>query len=120
MAEAALTFLLVLSVAYGGQQVTSGFIKEETIDLHADRVQDLTTSLDNIHEGHTEFEMENYEVKTEGMTFSLRYQDVVETRTIESETSYQDLEGPTEYEEIDTACIGKQQNQGSTLVIEEC
>lgn len=117
MIEAGLTFLLIMSVAYGTQVYTSDFIMEETIDLQADRFQDTATALDNLPEGQATVNMRGYEFMTDGMEMSFRYEDTVENRTIEAQTSYGVLEGPSSYEDFDVACIEK---TGETLSIDRC
>ena len=69
MAEAALTFLLVLGVAYGTQGFTEKFIKEELTDVQAERMRNSAMAVDSLPEGYIQINQDfsGYEYKVDGL-----------------------------------------------------
>jgi len=106
MIEAAFTFILLMSVAYGGQSYTEDYLREETIDLRADRVERAAMTLESYPGGLMELDLDGYEFKVEGSEMHMGFDDSTEVRDFSS-LSYSSIEGPTSFEEINNFCLEK-------------
>lgn len=112
MAEAAFTFLLLMTVIYGSQEYTKGFVKQETVGLQGDRVLNAAMSLDSIPEGSLNINITGYEYWIEDSKFNIQYNDEAEEIDIIGNTSVSSLQGSTDAEEIQGLCLIK---TGSTM-----
>lgn len=115
MIEAAFTFLLVIGVAYSMQGYVANYITEETTDIRADRVQRGAQMLQHYSNGYLEMDISDYQFKTQGMTFSIKYGDKEHERELTG-LGYSTLDGPTEYTEYSQLCLIK---SGDELSLEE-
>ncbi len=117
MVEASFTFLLVIGVAYGMQGYTADFLKEETTDLRADRVENSAEMMQYYSDGYMELDISGYEVKKDGSVIFLKYDSAEESRDL-SNLEYSGIDGPNSYQEYSSLCLRK---TGDSLEIsEEC
>lgn len=106
MIEAAFTFLLLMSVAYGGQSYTEDYLREETVDIRADRVERAALALEDYPGGVMEFDLESIEFKVESSEIHLQFDNSDEARDL-SDLSYSSIDGPSEFESFDNFCLEK-------------
>lgn len=107
MLEAGLTFLLVIGVAYGTQDYTQQFIKEETADTQAQRVKNAAMAVNSFPKGHIELEISEYSFKVEDGNVSISFRDTNHTVKIEEDVASSNINGPEEFTELDGLCIRK-------------
>lgn len=111
MAEAAFTFLILMTVIYGSQEYTKGFVKEQTVDLQTDRVLNAAMSVDSVPEGHLGLNITGYEYWIDNNDFYMQYGDEQHSVDITSNTSIYNLNGPNSAEELENGiCIIKHSN----------
>lgn len=115
MIEASFTFLLVIGVAYGMQGYTADFLKGETADLRADRVENAAEIMQYYNDGSAELDISGYEVKEDDQVIYLRYDSAEEKRDL-SKLQYSGISAPSEYEQYSSVCLNK---TGETLSISE-
>ncbi len=116
MLEAAFTFTLIMSIAYGSQAYTTNFVAEETADIRADRVENAATVLHTYESGSIELDISSYEVKTVGSDFYLRFDETEEIRDL-TDIGYSGFDGPNDYEDFSSVCLEK--NLDEELIVEE-
>lgn len=117
MIEAAFTFLLVIGVAHGMQSYTADFLKEETTDLRADRIENAAEMMQYYSDGSMELDINGYEVKEDGQIIYLKYDSSEEDRDL-SNLQYSQVTGPDDYQQYSSICLNK---TGKSLDIsEEC
>jgi len=117
MIEAVFTFILLMSVAYGGQSYTTDYFKEETIDIRADRVERSAILLESYPAGSMELDLNSYEFKVEASEFIIKHGDINDSRNLD-QLNYTSIEGPSEFESFDNFCL--QKNFDNELVIGGC
>lgn len=110
MAEAALTFLLIMGVAYGTQDFTTQFVKEETTEAQVERVKNAAMAVDSLPEGHIEIDLDGYEYKIDGGELKLSFRDTNESIDISESVSVDNIEGADSYTELQGLCISKSDN----------
>lgn len=115
MIEAAFTFLLVIGVAYSMQGYTADFIKAETTDLRADRIENAAVMMQYYNDGSMELDVSGYEVREDSQKVYLRYDSAKEERDL-SGLSYSGISGPDEYQQYSSVCLNK---TGESLDISE-
>lgn len=115
MIEAAFTFLLVIGVAYGMQGYTSDFLKAETTDLRADRIENAASMMQYYNDGSMELDISGYEVREDSDIVYLRYDSAEEERDL-SNLSYSGISGPDDFQQYSSICMNK---TGGTLNISE-
>ncbi len=106
MLEALFTFLLIISVAYGAQTYTEQYLREETSDLRADRVENAAIILNNYESGEVNLDISGYEVKIDQGDFILKIEETENSRDI-TNIGYATVDGPNEFEEFDQICLEK-------------
>jgi len=107
MAEALLTFLILIGVIYGTNNYTQTFIKQETVDIQTDRVGNAAMALDTYPEGHLELGLSGYSLKIESGELSMGFRDGNTSINIGENVSADTVTGPDEYTEIENLCIKK-------------
>lgn len=115
MAEAALTFLLVVGVAYGSQGFTETFIKEELTDIQAERMRNSAMALDSLPEGYIEINQDfsGYEYKVEGGELTVSFREKNKTIDVAESVTVNNIDGPDSFTEMENICVEK-----STATIE--
>lgn len=116
MVEAIFTFILLMSVAYGAQEYTADYLKEETADLRADRIQNAAVILQTYESGEIELGVHDYEVEIEGQDLILIFDDAREERDL-GEAGFDNINGPSDPEEFSSVCLEK--NFENELTISE-
>ncbi len=112
MAEAVFTFLLLMTVIYGSQEYTKGFVKQETVDLQSDRVLNAAMSLDSVPEGRLGINITDYEYWIEDSKFQLQYGDESHSTDIIGNTTVSSLQGNHSATKLQGLCMVK---TGSTI-----
>ncbi|MFP4038547.1 MAG: hypothetical protein ACLFTA_02075 [Candidatus Nanohaloarchaea archaeon] len=107
MAEAGLTFLLIMGVAYGSQGFTQDFIKQEVADAQTDRVKNAAMAVDSLPQGHLELDLQDYEYRIDGEEFRLSYRDKNHSVDIRGSVTAEQIIGPENYTEMEGLCISK-------------
>lgn len=109
MAEAALTFLLVLGVAYGSQGFTETFIKEELTDIQAERMRNSAMAVDSLPEGYIQIDQDfsGYEYKVEGGELTVSFRQNNKTIDVAENVSVNNIDGPDSFTEMETICVEK-------------
>ena len=109
MAEAALTFLLVLGVAYGTQGFTETFIKEELTDVQAERMRNSAMAVDSLPEGYLQINQDfsGYEYKVESGDLTVSFREKNKTIGIAENVSVSNIRGPDTFTEMDNICVEK-------------
>lgn len=109
MAEAALTFLLVIGVAYGTQDYTETYIKEELTDVQAERMRNAAMAVDSLPEGHIQIDQDfsgyEYKVDTGDLTVSFREEN--KTIDVADSVTVGNLDGPNTFTEMNNICVEK-------------
>lgn len=114
MIEAGFTFLILISVIFGAQSYIEDFMREETADVHADRIKNAAMAVDTLHQGHIKvpvtIDESGYEYRIESGNVTVRFGEVEESVEVLSQVSSTQLEGPSEYEEFSDLCISKEES----------
>lgn len=112
MAEAALTFLLVVGVAYGGQGFTETFIKEELTDIQAERMRNSAMALDSLPKGYIEIDQDfsGYEYKVEGGELTVSFRQKNKTIDVAENVTVNNIQGPNSFTEMENICVDKSSN----------
>lgn len=112
MAEAALTFLLVLGVAYGTQGFTEKFIKEELTGIQAERMRNSAMALDSLPEGYLQINQDfsGYEYKVESGNLTVSFREKNESIDVASSVTVDSIEGPDSFTEMNNICVQKNSN----------
>lgn len=112
MAEAALTFLLVVGVAYGSQGFTETFIKEELTDIQAERMRNSAMALDSLPEGYIEINQDfsGYEYKVEGGELTVSFREKNRTIDVAQNVTVNSIQGPNSFTEMEDICVEKSSN----------
>lgn len=113
MAEAALTFLLVVGVAYGSQDYTETFIKEELTEVQAERMRNAAMAVDSLPEGYLQINQDfsGYEYKMVGGELTVSFREENKTIKIADSVSVDNLDGPDSFTEMNNICIQKTSNK---------
>ena len=106
MVEAAFTFILLMSVAYGTQDYTQNYFKEETADLRADRIERAAELMETYPGGRMDLELTGYKFKVEGSKFYIQFGEANASRDL-SDLNYSEIDGPSSYETLDEFCLEK-------------
>jgi hypothetical protein len=101
--------IIVLVPIINGFAVRSGdFLKEQAVDVQADRVVNAALAADSMEEGQLALEMEGYEFKyskTDQKVY-IRYRDSVGNATMELfEGSFTSISGPDTFTEVEEEII---------------
>lgn len=109
MAEAALTFLLVVGVAYGTQDYTETFIKEELTDVQAERMRNSAMAVDSLPEGHLQINQDfsGYEYKVEGGELTVSFREENKTIDVAESVAVDNIDGPSSFTEMNNICVEK-------------
>jgi len=106
MVEAAFTFILIISVAYGTQTYTQDYFKGETVDIRADRVERASVLLKDYPSGLMELGLTGYEFKVESSQLHIKFDQVNASRNL-SYLNYSDINGPSSFEKLNNFCVEK-------------
>ncbi len=111
MLEAALTFMVLIAVIYGGQSFIMAFVEQETVDLRLDRISNAAAGLETYSEGYIGLELENHEVKVENNKIVLKFRDEEEeSQDLTEITDYSNVMGPSDFTSVDVLCLEKTRN----------
>lgn len=109
MAEAALTFLLVVGVAYGTQDYTETFIKEELTDVQAERMRNSAMALDSLPQGYIQIgqDFSGYEYKVESGDLTVSFREENKTIDVAESVAVDNIEGPDSFTNMENICVEK-------------
>lgn len=112
MAEAALTFLLVLGVAYGTQGFTETFIKEELTDVQAERMRNSAMAVDSLPEGYIQINQDfsGYEYKVDGGELTVSFREENKTIDVAENVTVNNIDGPDSFTDMSNICVEKSSN----------
>lgn len=116
MFEAAFTFLMLISVIYGAQSYTEIFMMEETADAQADRIKNSAMALDTLDTGHIELPIRGYDYKIDGSELVLNFRSVNESVELLDSLSVNQINGSTEFKEIEGLCIEKRKQESNNII----
>jgi hypothetical protein len=120
--EAATTMLLILMIVYGNQAHTNDFVKQETLDLQADRVTNAALALNSVPEGFVEVDMSGYQMKYEDSNITMKYNDKELASEIDQNMiNYDNIQGPSDFKKVNgTVCLRKTESNQLIIAAEAC
>ena len=121
MIEASITFMIVLGVIFGTQSYVETFLKEETVDLQAERIANAALALDTYPEGYNELGITGYKFRVfqdgGNHNLTLKFRDKAHNQSLSSLISADTVQGPsTLTDEIDKLCIRKSLESGNEIL----
>ncbi|MFB6204822.1 MAG: hypothetical protein ABEJ75_04200 [Candidatus Nanohaloarchaea archaeon] len=116
--ESVVTALLLLGVIYGAQSFTSGFIKEQSAGIEAERVSNAAMALSSVPEGYIEIEMSNYRIKVEDYTVYVKFRGTEKTAKINPDmVKYDSVDAPSTYRRVENyLCLRKTVESGNSVL----
>jgi hypothetical protein len=93
--------LLITGLATGIVGRSTDYVKQETIDVQADRVINTALATDSMPEGAMSIDLSGYAFKVSNNKIWIKYRDTEGNRSLDLlEQSYESISGPNEYEYI--------------------
>jgi hypothetical protein len=112
MIEAAITFMIIMGVIFGTQSYVETFLKEETVDLQAERIANAALALDTYPEGYNQLDITGYKFRifqdSGGYNLTLKFNNKAHNQSLSSLISVNEIKGPSSLtDNIDGLCIEK-------------
>jgi hypothetical protein len=110
MIEAAVTFLIIIGVVVSTQSYVETFIKEETVDLQAERIAHTSMAMDTLANARMTLGLREYKFKVNDSHFFLQFMNKNASEPITSRVRATTIEGPGSYKPMNNLCINKTGN----------
>lgn len=122
IAEAVISFLLVMGIVSGVSIRSGDFIARETVDLQVERIDNAALALNSVPQGHVEIDLDaknSYYFRYSDNNVSLNYSGVVKSKPMSSNLiGYDSVEGPRQFSEIQGELCLKKKIESDQEILE--